>query len=106
MNGFDVKLPLQWFEWEPLDGPVDTHAVCSWGQQRVDMFARRIDWSVLHRYSPAYGKWTAWEKTGKAPPPPRPRSVAAIAAASWGFNRADWFVLAEPQLARPSEPAF
>ena len=58
-------------------------AACSWGAERIDLFARGRDGSLWHRwYEPA--GWQPWEQL--------PIQFASDpSACSWGPNRIDLF---------------
>jgi hypothetical protein len=62
---------------------VGSPAACSWGPDRIDVFARGADGGLWHRwYEPA--GWQDWERL--------PVSIASDpAATSWGPNRIDVF---------------
>jgi C1A family cysteine protease len=84
----DVILPAaqpDWSGWEDLGGVVFSGpAAASQGVNRLDVFARAIDNSLLHR--PWDGTaWRNWENLGGV-------FDAAPAAVAWGPNRVDCFV--------------
>jgi hypothetical protein len=62
---------------------VGSPAVCSWGADRIDVFARSTDGTLMHQwYEPA--GWSAWESLGV-------RVVGDVSACSWGPGRIDLF---------------
>src|SRR5262245_55204760 len=74
--------------WSPLGGGLTSApAVCSWGPNRLDVFARGEDFALWHRHSPDLQNWvwSEWHSHGgtlNSPP----------AAVSWGEGRIDVFV--------------
>jgi len=78
----------------PLTGPP---AACSWGPERIDVFARGSIGEVLHKWWDGKA-WSDFESLGMpvtadARPEPLP-STGAIAACSWGVGRLDVFTRA------------
>jgi len=78
----------------PLTGPP---AACSWGPERIDVFARGSSGDVLHKWWDGKA-WSPFVSLGMpvtadAEPAPLP-STGAIAACSWGVDRLDVFTLA------------
>ena len=58
-------------------------AACSWGADRIDLFARGVDGALWHCwYEPA--GWQPWESLGG-------ELTSDPAACSWGPNRLDVF---------------
>ena len=78
----------------PLTGPP---AACSWGPNRMDVFARGSSGEVIHKW---WGgrDWSAFVSLGMpvtADAEPTPlSSTGAIAACTWGVNRLDVFTRA------------
>ena len=73
--------------WSLGGGLTSAPAVCSWGPNRLDVFARGEDFALWHKYSPDLQNWvwSDWEPLGgvlNSPP----------AAVSWGEGRIDVFV--------------
>ncbi|HKY16469.1 MAG TPA: hypothetical protein VJM33_16200, partial [Microthrixaceae bacterium] len=58
--------------------------VSTWGDQRLDVFARGTDNAVWHRWFDR-GSWFGWESLGG-------RATSSPAAVSWGPGRIDMFV--------------
>ena len=73
--------------WESLGGDlVGDPAACSWGADRIDLFARGRDGSLQHCwYQPA--GWTGWESLGGD-------LASDPTACSWGPGRIDVFARA------------
>jgi hypothetical protein len=62
---------------------VGSPAVCSWGADRIDVFARAADGTLMHQWYTSEG-WCEWESMGV-------QVSGDVAAASWGPNRIDLF---------------
>lgn len=61
VQGFNLT---PWYQWEDLGGTLDSGTdVTSWGPNRLDVFARGADQSLIHRYYNGTG-WSAWESLG------------------------------------------
>lgn len=53
-----------WYQWEDLGGTLTSGTdVASWGANRLDVFARGADQSLMHRYYDGTS-WSAWESLG------------------------------------------
>jgi hypothetical protein len=75
-----------WSEWESRGGVLaSSPAVCSWGPDRLDLFAKIEDQSLWHTaWRGNEQGWSEWESRGGV-------LTSDPAATSWGPNRIDLF---------------
>lgn len=74
----------EWSEWRSLGGELTSGpAVCSWGENRLDVFVIGTDKSLYHKLWNG-SQWSGWESLGG-------QLTSNPAAVSWGPNRIDVF---------------
>ncbi|MFN7141331.1 MAG: N-acetylmuramoyl-L-alanine amidase, partial [Limisphaerales bacterium] len=74
-----------WSGWHGMGGtPKGSPTVCSWAPGRLDIFARGMDDTLIHKWYDN-GVWSAWESLGGT-------LTDDPAAVSWGNGRIDVFV--------------
>jgi len=76
--------PQAWSSWESLGGTLASGPdVSSWGDRRLDVFARGTDNALVHKWFDSSG-WSDWESLGG-------QMTSDPAAVSWGSRRIDVF---------------
>ena len=72
-------------DWTAFDGTIqDAPAITSWGAERMDLFVRGMDNSLLHSTWNPSTSWSDWENLGGP-------IYSSPAAVSWGPGRIDVF---------------
>src|SRR6202035_3085363 len=70
--------------WESLGGQIsEAPTAVSWGENRLDLFARGTDNAVWHKWWDG-SNWGGWESLGG-------QITGPVTAVSWGENRLDLF---------------
>lgn len=79
-----------WSDWEDLGGHLaSAPAVSSWGIDRLDVFGKSKDGSLLHKWWDGM-EWSEWEDLGG-------NLASAPGAVSWGPDRIDVFAVGQNQ---------